>query len=88
MRDWVTGGKYRQAPCTKQACSFCRGEPDERTYRYTMPDGEVRRHCGSVALAIPGLGPTDVPEIKSLMEEEHRYLMSHEADSPPKEPAN
>lgn len=80
--DWVTGPKYRTAPCTQNACGFCRGKPEEHTYGYTMPDGEVRRHCGTVALAIPGLGPADLPEIKSLMEEEHRFLMEHEAVPP------
>lgn len=77
--DWVAGPKYRAAPCTQDACGFCKGKPEEHTYGYTMPDGEVRRHCGSIALAIPGLNRSDLPEVKRLMEEEHRFLMEHEA---------
>lgn len=62
---------------------FCKGAPAERVYVHEMPDGEKRYHCGAKALAIPGLCPADVPEIKRLMEEEHRFLMEHEAKAEP-----
>ena len=81
VQDWVTGPRYRAAPCTQNACGFCRGEPSQHTYSHTMPDGEVRRHCGTVPLVIPGLCRADVPEVKRLIEEVHRFLMEYEAEA-------
>ena len=48
---------------------------------YEFPNGEKRYHCGAVALAIPGLNAADLPEVKALMEEEHRFLMKYEAEA-------
>lgn len=82
VADVVSGKGYREARCIANGEDFCKGTPSERVYIYEMPDGEKRYHCGAKALAIPGLCPADVPEVKALMEEEHRFLMEHEASSP------
>ncbi len=79
VRDFLGSNKYRRAPCMEGKCSFCRGEALDRVYTYQFPDRETRYHCSTVALPIPGLGRGDVGEIKRLMDEEHRFLMEHEA---------
>ena len=83
VEDVVSGKGYREARCMANEEDFCKGAPAERVYVHEMPDGEKRYHCGAKALAIPGLCPADVPEIKRLMEEEHRFLMEHEAKAEP-----
>ncbi len=35
--------------------------------------------CGAKALVIPDITPGDIDEIKSLILEEHRYLLEYEA---------
>lgn len=81
VEDVLNREKYQPPGCIANGEDFCKGEPAERLYTYIMPDGEVRYHCGAKALAIPGLAPEDLPEIKRLMEEEHRFLMEHEAQA-------
>lgn len=81
VADVVSGKGYREARCIANGEDFCKGTPSERVYVYEMPDGEKRYHCGAKALAIPGLCPADLPEVKALMEEEHRFLMKYEAEA-------
>lgn len=79
VEDVLGGEKYQPPGCIANGEDFCKGEPAERLYTYITPDGEVRYHCGAKALVIPGLTVADVPEMKRLMDEEHRFLMEHEA---------
>ena len=79
VEDVVSGKGYQEARCITNGEDFCKGPPSERLYTYQMPDGEIRHHCGAKALAIPGLCEEDVPQVKRLMEEEHRFLMEYEA---------
>ncbi|HIZ21058.1 MAG TPA: hypothetical protein H9674_09415 [Firmicutes bacterium] len=67
------------ARCPYGACDFCAGEPATHVYTHTFPDGETKTFCGAHALEIPNLTADDVPEIRRLIAEEHRYLMKHEA---------
>lgn len=79
VEETVSGKGYREARCATGGEDFCKGPPEQRLYTCTMPNGETRYSCGAKALAIPDLSPADLPEIKSLMEEEHRFLMEYEA---------
>lgn len=77
--DTVSAKGHREARCVTGSDDFCKGPPERRLYTCTLPNGETRRSCGAKALAIPDLCPADLPEIKALMEEEHRFLMEYEA---------
>lgn len=79
VEDTVSGRGHVEPRCVTDGEDFCKGTPEERLYIHEFPDGEKRYHCGAKALAIPGLSAGDVPEIKRLMEEEHRFLMKYEA---------
>ncbi|MDE6838297.1 MAG: hypothetical protein K2P33_07845 [Acutalibacter sp.] len=80
VRHAVDKEKYREASCLQEEC-YCKGPASQRVYMYEFPNGEKRYHCGAVALAIPGLNAADLPEVKALMEEEHRFLMKYEAEA-------
>ncbi len=72
--------KHREPACMgADPENFCKGPAEQRVYTYVFPGGERRCLCGAKALAIPGLGREDVPEVERLMEEEHRFLMQYEA---------
>lgn len=79
VRQAVSGENYKEPGCMAKGEDFCKGPIGQRLYTYELPSGETRYHCGAKALAIPGLDAEDVPEIKALMEEEHRFLMEYEA---------
>ncbi|RKJ40984.1 hypothetical protein D7X94_06165 [Acutalibacter sp. 1XD8-33] len=83
VREAVCGKNYMEPNCMAKGEDFCKGPIDQRLYTYGLPNGETRYHCGAKALAIPGLSREDVPEIKRLMEEEHRFLMKYEAGPDP-----
>ena len=68
----------RAARCTEGVCNFCAGAPQSHVYTYTFPDGETKEHCGAYALDIPHIRPEDIGEIKTLIREEHEYLMEHQ----------
>ena len=65
--------------CIYNGCSFCGGEAFTHIYTYTFPDGETKYHCGAVALDIPNITSDDIEDIKKLINEEHEYLLKHEA---------
>ncbi len=69
----------RGARCTSNGCNFCAGEADTHVYTYTFPNGEIQSHCGAYAVTIPGITIADIAEIKKLIQEEHEYLLKHEA---------
>ncbi len=65
--------------CAVGACVFCAGAPETHVYIHEYPDGTRGMHCGAYALEIPDVAPEDVQEIGRLIEEEHAFLMAHEA---------
>lgn len=78
VRQAVDKQNYREPGCVAGGEDFCKGPIDQRLYTYRLPNGEKRCHCGAKALVVPKLCPEDIPEIKRLMEEEHRFLMKYE----------
>ncbi|MCL1806894.1 MAG: hypothetical protein FWG31_04255 [Oscillospiraceae bacterium] len=65
----------QEASCTVQRCDFCRGEPMTHVY---ISEGKTR--CGAAALEIPNITAAELAEIKKLIDEEHAYLLKHEAE--------
>ena len=79
VRAAVSRDNFREALCLNNSCNFCRGEAVTRVYTYTFPDRKSKSHCGAVALEIPDITSDDIGEIKKLINEEHEYLLKHEA---------
>ncbi len=79
VRSALAERNYKEAKCMYNSCDFCRGAAPTHVYTYTFPDGESKSHCGAVALEIPDITADDIREIKSLIKEEHEYLLKHEA---------
>ena len=82
----IVGGfieKYptRAAMCVKGGCGFYKGAADSHVYKYEFPGGEIKSHCGAYAIEIPDIKTDDLVELKKLINEEHEYLMKHEAVS-------
>ena len=75
----VCADGFSEAGCISGKCDYCAGEPDTHVYKYVLPDGETRSHCGAVALEIPDIKADDTDEIKKLIKEEHEYLLKHQA---------
>ena len=71
-------GWFGQAGCIEGKCGFCSGTPESHVYTYIFSDGSKKTACGAVALEIPNITADDVPEIKKLIWEAHKYLMKHE----------
>lgn len=69
----------RTARCVNNGCGFCRGEANTHVYTCTLPDGSRKTHCGAYAIEIPNFASDDIGEIKRLIQEEHAYLLKHEA---------
>ena len=65
--------------CIDNTCNYCNGEAETHVYSYTFANGEKKSHCGAYALEIPDISPDDIDELKKMIEEEHRYLIKHEA---------
>jgi len=70
---------FSEANCLSGKCDYCAGEPDTHVYKYKLPNGEIKSHCGAVALEIPDITAKDIAEIKKLIKEEHEYLLKHQA---------
>ena len=68
----------RAPRCTSDGCNFCAGDPDTHVYSHKFPDGEIKSHCGAYVLEIPEITVSDLDEIKTLIKEEHEYLLKHE----------
>jgi hypothetical protein len=75
----VSADGFSEANCLKGNCNYCAGEPDTHVYKYTLPDGSSKSHCGAVALEIPGITAADIGETKKLAKEEHEYLLKHQS---------
>ena len=73
------GEHFMNGGCPNGGCDYCAGKAETHIYICTFPDGTTRSHCGAVALEIPNITKSDIPEIKKLIKEEHEYLMKHEA---------
>lgn len=69
----------RTALCVTGGCGCCKGEPDTHVYRGASSGGAGEAHCGAYAIELRGITADDAEEIKSLIREEHAYLMEHEA---------
>ncbi|MCL2774626.1 MAG: hypothetical protein FWD71_14965 [Oscillospiraceae bacterium] len=79
VRMAVSADDFSEANCLSGKCGYCAGEPDTHVYKYTLPSGEIKSHCGAVALEIPDITAKDICEIKKLIKEEHEYLLKHQA---------
>jgi len=75
----VSADDFSEANCLSGKCDYCAGEPDTHVYKYTLPNGDTKSHCGAVALEIPDITANDIVEIKKLIKEEHEYLLKHQA---------
>jgi len=70
---------HKIARCmTPDGCCYCGGLADTHVYTF---DG--KHHCGAYVLEIPNITPNDITEIKQLIQEEHYYLLLHEAGVTP-----
>lgn len=69
----------RSSRCTSDGCNYCGGAAETHVYTAVFSNGETRTHCGAYALEIPGLQSDDIVEIKKLIQQEHAYLLEHEA---------
>ncbi len=70
----------RVARCMDNGCSNCKGAPESHVYMCMFPDGKLKSHCGVYALEIPDIAAEDVEDIKTLIRQEHEYLLMHEAN--------
>lgn len=77
--DYITKYPTRSARCVNDGCNYCSGEAITHVYTFISPDGEKKMHCGAYAVEIPNITWDDLGEIKKLIDEEHAYLMRHEA---------
>lgn len=75
---WMAKNPTRAALCPSGGCRYCSGKPETHVYSRGV-GGERKTHCGAYALDIPNLTAGDLDEIKKLIDEEHAYLMIHEA---------
>lgn len=69
----------RTSRCTSGDCDYCGGPAETHVYKAVASNGEIKTHCGAFALEIPNLLPSDIEEIKELIQQEHTYLLEHEA---------
>lgn len=79
VRAAMAKKSFREAQCINDCCSYCAGEAATHVYTYTSPDGATKYHCGAALLEIPDISQNDIQEIKRLIQEEHAYLMFHQA---------
>ena len=78
--SYITKYPARSSQCINNGgCNFCAGDAVTHVYEYTFPNGESKLHCGAYAVEIPNITVNDIAEIKSLIREEHNYLLKHEA---------
>jgi hypothetical protein len=83
VRDAIVKYPSKLARCFDEECGYCKGEPETHSYAFTFPDGTTKNYCGAYALTIPDITAADLDEIKTLISEEHEYLMKHEATHTP-----
>jgi hypothetical protein len=79
VRYYIAKYPTRAARCMDNGCNFCAGEAATHVYTCTFPDGESKSHCGAYAIEIPDITVDDIAEIKKLIQEEHVYLIKHQA---------
>ena len=72
---------YQVARCITGDCNACKGKADTHVYAHMSPNGETKYACGCYAMRIPDITSSDIPEIKKLINEEHEYLLKHEASA-------
>lgn len=64
------GGKYTGC----YGCGRCGGKPEGYTFRY--PDGKKVFRCGGELIAVSGVGPEHVPEIRELIRKQDEFFLS------------
>ena len=69
----------RRARCIIGECSYCRGDAAGHVYTDVFSDDTANAHCGAYAIEILNVSAVDINEINNLIEEEHSYLLKHEA---------
>ena len=73
--SYMTQYPTRTSQCVNNgSCHYCAG--DAATHVYL--GGENKFHCGAYAIEIPNITVRDIAEIKTLIKEEHDYLLKHE----------
>lgn len=81
VRDNIIKYPKKTPGCLTNDCDYCAGAPETHVYSYIFPDGEKKSHCGAQALEIPNFAVEDLAELKKLIQEEHDYLIKHEANA-------
>lgn len=79
VKAFIVKYPTRSSRCTGDGCSYCAGAAETHVYTAAFSDDDIRTHCGAYALEIPDPRPNDIEEIKSLIQQEHIYLLEHEA---------
>ena len=79
VKAFIVQYPARSSRCTGAGCNYCGGGAETHVYTAVFSNGDTRSHCGAYALEIPNLRPDDIDEIKKLIEQEHAYLLAHEA---------
>lgn len=81
IRDYIEKNPNRLFPhCENGRCVFRTDGDRSPYYEVRFPDGETKCCCGTKALVISNGNLAAIDEIKALIEEEHDYLMRHEAN--------
>ncbi|MGL6201581.1 MAG: hypothetical protein ACRC3H_21910 [Lachnospiraceae bacterium] len=81
VKAFIVKYPTRSSRCTSDSCNYCGGAAETHVYTAIFSSSETRTHCGAYALEIPDLRPNDIGEIKKLIQQEHAYLLEHEAGS-------
>lgn len=79
VKAFIVKYPTRSLRCTSDSCNYCGGAAETHVYTAIFSNSETRTHCGAYALEIPDLQPNDIGEIKKLIQQEHAYLLEHEA---------
>ena len=79
VNEAVSKDNFNESRCVNKNCDWCAGDAKSHVYIGELPDGTLKFHCGASALEIPDVKSEDILEIKTLIKEEHIYLMKNEA---------
>jgi hypothetical protein len=81
VRAYINNNPGKLFPhCENGRCVFRPDGDRAPYYEAAFPDGETQACCGAKALVIPNDDLAAIDEIKRLINEEHNYLIRHEAD--------
>ena len=72
IRSTIEEYEHRYTGCYK--CGKCKSKIEGYVYQYE--DGRKYFRCGSELIEIPHFTKTDLPEIKKLLETQHRHFLN------------